>query len=241
MRKKNIDKRIHKKSPLRTLGIFVLVCFLLGVAGVLGIVGINVWVVGSAKPHIITVAQAGQNGDYDCILVLGAQITSPTTLSHMLEDRVLFGIDALNAGAAPVLLLSGDHGQEEHDEVNAMKGYCIDKGVDPAVIFLDHAGFSTYESMARARDVFGAQRILIVTQNYHIYRAVYVARALGLDADGVASDPRQYGTIVPNTMREWLARVKDLGFSILKPPPTFLGDPISLQGDATVSDDRVYE
>lgn len=105
--------------------------------------------------------------------------------------------------------MSGDHGQEDYDEVNAMKKYAVEKGVAADDVFMDHAGFSTYETMYRARDVFQAKKVIIVTQKYHLYRAVYIARALGLEAYGIASDPRPYSSVVYNNAREFLARVKD--------------------------------
>ncbi|MDR3344171.1 MAG: YdcF family protein [Oscillospiraceae bacterium] len=231
------------KAPLRAFNTFKKMFWVLFVAGSIafaGLAGLNAGVIASAKPHILTVDEAVKNGVYDCILVLGAQIYSPSTLSPMLEDRVKYGIECLQKGAAPVLLLSGDHGYDDHDEVNAIKGYCVEQGVSPDVIFLDHAGFSTYESMYRARDIFKAKRVLIVTQKFHLSWAVYIARSLGLDADGVASDPRLYGYVVYNNVREFLARVKDFGYSKLQPPPTFLGDEIPLTGSASSSDDKAY-
>ena len=98
------------------------------------------------------------------------------TLSHMLEDRVLGAIDVYERGGAKKILMSGYHGQEDYDEVNAMKKYAVEKGVAADDVFMDHAGFSTYETMYRARDVFQAKKVVIVTQKYHLYRAVYIAR-----------------------------------------------------------------
>ena len=219
----------------------------LGVAGFLALAGINLGMINSAKPHIITVEEAGTNGDYDCILVLGARVYSSGSLSPMLEDRVKYGIMCYEAGAAPRLLLSGDHGQKEYDEVNAMKQYCVNRGIDPDVIFLDHAGFNTYDSMQRARDVYVSEdtsrpkRILIVTQEFHLSRAIYIARSLGLEADGVPSDPQPYGTWIHDTIREFMARVKAFAYCIIKPPSTpHYGEPISFAGPASASDDREY-
>lgn len=106
----------------------------------------------------------------------------------MLEDRLKQGIKLYELGASDRLLMSGDHGRKEYDEVNVMKKFAIDAGVPSEHIFMDHAGFSTYESLYRARDIFQADRIIIVTQKYHLYRAMYIAEKLGLEAYGVASD-----------------------------------------------------
>ena len=124
---------------------------------------------------------------YLCILVLGCGVWGETP-SHMLEDRLLQGIELYENGASEKLLMSGDHGTVEYDEVNAMKDYAIEAGAIPDQVFMDHAGFSTYESMYRARDVFDVDSMIIVTQKYHLYRAVYNARKLGIDAYGIAAD-----------------------------------------------------
>jgi len=153
----------------------------------------------------------------------------------MLADRLDCGIRLYESGASDRLLMSGDHGREEYDEVNVMKDYAVQAGISSEAVFMDHAGFSTYESLYRARDIFQCKRILIVTQGYHMYRALYIAESLGLDAQGVASDPRAYAGQAMREVREIAARVKDFAMCIVKPLPTYLGDtiPISGNGDAT--------
>lgn len=153
----------------------------------------------------------------------------------MLRDRLTRGIELYTLGAAPKLLMSGDHGRVEYDEVGTMKQYAIDAGIPSENIFKDHAGFSTYETVYRAKEVFAARRVIIVTQEYHLYRALYIAEKLGLEAYGVPSD---YHTYVGQSMREGreiLARCKDFAISVWKPEPTFLGDviPVSGSGDVT--------
>jgi vancomycin permeability regulator SanA len=153
----------------------------------------------------------------------------------MLQDRLDQGINLFYLGASNRMLMSGDHGGQYYDEVNVMKNYAMDQGIDDSAIFMDHAGFSTYESMARAKDVFEVESVIIVTQGYHLSRALYVANELGLDAYGVASDPRQYSNQMYRDLRELAARVKDFGTSMFKPDPTYLGEviPISGSGEAT--------
>ena len=112
----------------------------------------------------------------------------------------------------------------------------LDEGIPSGDIFMDHAGFSTYESMYRARDIFQVKKIIIVTQRYHMYRALYVARAMGMEAYGVESDPRQYGGQKMRDLRELLARPKDLIYTIVMPKPTYLGDAIPVSGDGNVTD-----
>ncbi len=176
----------------------------------------------------------------DAILVLGAYVFPSGTVSTMLNDRLTVGYELYEQGKAPKLLVSGDHGQKDYDEVNSMKNFLKDKGVPSQNVFMDHAGFSTYESMYRARDIFKVQKVIIVTQEYHLKRAVFVARELGLEAYGVASDKRDYGqAMVMYNLREIAARNKDfLWAKIFKPEPTFLGDSIPVLGDGKATDDK---
>lgn len=168
--------------------------------------------------------------DADCILVLGAAVRGDTP-SKMLRDRLDVGIALYQAGIAPKLLLSGDNGQQYYNEVTVMLRYSLEAGVPAEDIFLDHAGFSTYESMYRAGAVFQVERAVIVTQGYHLSRALYDARGLGLEAVGVASDQQVYGGQDYRDLREIAARVKDFFMVILKPEPTFLGPVIPIGGD----------
>lgn len=200
---------------------------------------VNTYVKLKADKYILTPEQA-QTLDADCILVLGAGVKPDGTMSHMLHDRMAQGIELYKSGAGKKILASGDHGREDYDEVNTMKLFAVENGVPKEDIFLDHAGFSTYESMYRARDIFKCKKIIIVTQGYHLKRAVYDARALGLEAYGVPSDPRAYGKKIHNSVREFLARNKDFLYCIIKPQPTYLGEEIPICGDAKISDDRVY-
>lgn len=195
---------------------------------------INKYVVKYGEKYIIQ--EANNNKKYDAILVLGAYVDSDGNVCPMLNDRLEVAHKAYEGGKAPKLLLTGDHGEANYDEVNAMKKFMQNKGVEDENIFLDHAGFSTYESMYRARDIFEAKKILIVTQGYHLYRAIYIARMLGLEADGISSDLQYYRQIEAYKKREFLARNKDFVTSlILKPDPTFLGDPIPISGDGRES------
>ncbi|SEU18674.1 MULTISPECIES: vancomycin high temperature exclusion protein [Enterocloster] len=207
----------------------------LAVAGCCLVVGINLYMQGTVKKRIVTPEQAAELDKVDCILVLGCGVRDDGSPSGMLNDRLLQGIALYNAGVSDRLLMSGDHGRVDYDEVNLMKQFAIDHGVPSEDIFMDHAGFSTYESMYRARDIFQAERIVVVTQEYHMYRALYNAGQMGMDAYGVASDPRKYGGQKIRDAREMLARTKDFLYAIAKPKPTYLGEaiPVSGNGDAT--------
>lgn len=201
----------------------------------IGALGIDYYVVKSTEKYILTPENAGEG--YDCILVLGCGVHGDTP-SHMLEDRLLQGIELYEYGASEKMLMSGDHGKENYDEVNVMKDFAVERGVSAENIFMDHAGFSTYESMYRAKEIFTAEKILIVTQDYHLHRAIYDARAMGMEAYGVASNPRTYAGQLYRDIREILARNKDFLYCIIKPEPTYLGDEIPVQGNGNVTNDK---
>lgn len=159
----------------------------------------------------------------------------------MLRDRLDTSLALFDAGVSDRLLMSGDHGRKDYDEVNVMKSYAVGAGVASECVFMDHAGFSTYESIYRAKEIFCADKIIIVTQSYHLYRALYIAEALGLDAYGVSSDLNTYGGQLYRDLREILARVKDIAMCIIKPEPTYLGDTIPLSGNGnSTNDDNSY-
>ncbi|CDC31950.1 putative uncharacterized protein [Clostridium sp. CAG:508] len=221
----------REKNMLKILIIIILIlCALIGIM----MLSINFYVVNKTKSKIVTEKQAKELENVDCILVLGAGIWGDKP-SPMLEDRLLQGITLYNNQTSSKIIMSGDHGKEEYDEVNVMKDFAIEKGVKSEDIFMDHAGFSTYDSVYRAKEIFKAQKIIIVTQKYHLHRALYVAEKLGIEAYGVASDPREYRGQVVRELREVLARDKDFFKCIIKPEPTYLGDtiPVSGNGDAT--------
>jgi len=214
--------------------IFVLMICAVLLCGI-GALGIDYYVVKSTEKYILTPENAGEG--YDCILVLGCGVHGDTP-SHMLEDRLLQGIELYRNGASEKMLMSVDHGKENYDEVNVMKDFAAQRGVSAENIFMDHAGFSTYESMYRAKEIFTAEKILIVTQDYHLHRAIYDARAMGIEAYGVASNPRTYAGQLYRDIREILARNKDFIYCIIKPEPTYLGDEIPVQGNGNVTNDK---
>lgn len=208
-----------------------------GMGGALFLVVLNAFIKSSVEERILSPEEAKGLTDVDCILVLGAGVWNGNRPSPMLEDRLQQGIWLYRNGVSDRLLMSGDHGRKDYDEVNVMKQYAIAEGIPSADIFMDHAGFSTYESMYRARDIFKAGKVIIVTQEYHLYRALYVAGKLGLDAYGVASDARVYAGQDYRELREILARTKDSIYCLVKPEPTYLGDAIPVSGNGDVTND----
>ena len=229
---------LKSKKNIKILIIVACVCLSLILVGGLSVLGINLWVTGSVKDRILTETEATKLEDIDCIIVLGCQVRSDGTPSHMLEDRLKRGVALYDLGAAPKLLMSGDHGTREYDEVDAMKRYAVDNGVPSADVFMDHAGFSTYDTVCRAKEIFQAKKVLIVTQTYHLYRAVYIAQKLGLEAYGVAAEYRTYSGQFARDIREVLARVKDFGMCVFKPDPVYLGEAIPISGSGEQTHDE---
>ena len=229
-------KNISKKRKLASLCL----CVLLGIGlfGVVAVTGINLWVTGSVQKNILTEENAATLQDVDCIVVFGCQVRGDGTPSHMLEDRLKRAVSLYNLGAAPKLLMSGDHGTPEYDEVDAMKRYAVEAGVPSADVFMDHAGFSTYETIYRAKEIFGAKKIILVTQQYHLYRAMYIAQAMDMEVYGVAADYREYSGQFSRDIREVLARVKDFGMTIFWPKPTYLGEAIPISGNGELTHDE---
>lgn len=174
----------------------------------------------------------------DCILVFGCGLKSDGTPSDMLRDRLITGINAYNNGLADKIIMSGDHGRKDYDEVNAMKAFAVEQGVKSEDVFMDHAGFSTYESLYRAKEIFKANRIICVTQKYHLYRALYTAKRLDIECVGISADLHKYRGDNAREMREVLARTKDFFTSIFKPKPKFLGDTIPVSGSGDITNDN---
>ena len=207
------------------------------VLGITALTVINTVVKWSAGDQIICPEEAAKLNGVDCILVLGCFVKENGQPSDMLLDRLTRGVELYNLGSAPKLLMSGDHGRKGYDEVAAMKQFALNKGIASEDIFMDHAGFSTYESIYRAKEVFQADKILIVTQEYHLYRALYIANQFGLEAYGVSSDYHTYYGQFMRDLREVLARIKDCATCVFKLEPTFLGEAIPISGNGNLTND----
>ena len=221
----------------KILLIILIICISISVIGASILLGLNAYVKGVAKADIITPEDAVNLEDVDCIIVLGCLVKSDGSPSDMLSDRLERGIDLYKKGVAPKIIMSGDHGRADYDEVNAMKQIAVDSGIPSSDVFMDHAGFSTYESIYRAKEIFEADKIIIVTQEYHLYRALYIAEKLGIEAYGVNADYRTYWGQSKRDVREILARCKDFCNMIFKPEPTYLGEKIPVSGDGNLTND----
>ena len=224
----------------------ILVCFILGIIGVLVVFAVSNQVKSSTRDDIAYVVrgevsinpvsqEAIRDFGADCIMVLGAGIKDDETPSDMLRDRLDVGIALYQAGMAPKLLLTGDNGQVTHNEIHVMLSYAKEAGVPEEDIFCDHAGFSTYDSMYRASSIFGAERVIVVTQEYHQYRALYIGKKLGLQVMGVGSDQQGYFGDTYRELREMLARFKDFFKAMLRSEPTLGGEAIPISGSGLIS------
>lgn len=227
---------MKKFRILAKVSIILLATAIIGSTSALGV---SAYVKSSAEDKIITPEQAESLDDVDCIIVLGCYVDD-TDPSPMLEDRLKVGIQLYNTGVSPKIIMSGDHGQEDYDEVNAMKQYAVERDIPSEDIFMDHAGFSTYESMYRAKEIFKAEKVVIVTQKYHLYRSIYIAEELGIEAYGVASDLQNYTRQSAYDLREILARDKDFVKAVIKAKPTYLGDAIPVSGNGDVTNDKIF-
>lgn len=224
----------RKRNTLgRALLLIILGVIIAGVA----LVGItNAVVIGVGGSKIVS-AEEAESFDADCILVLGASVNPDGSPSIILQDRINRAVELYKAGVAPKIIMSGDHGTVEYNEVLSMKNYAIDQGVPSEDIFCDHAGFSTYESMYRVQDIFGAERVVVVTQTYHLYRALYDANGLGLEVIGVASDIHTFSQQLWFDLREIPARTKDFFYALFKVPFAYDGEYISLDQSGDITED----
>lgn len=192
------------RTVLKILSIAVVIGLILVLIGAC----INLYIVHTGGKQIYTVEQM-RGSKADCILVLGAGLKPDGSPSDMLRDRLAFACDLWEEGVSDTVLVSGDRASESYDEVTAMKNYLLAHGVPEEAILEDPKGYSTSESLKRAKDVFGYENVVVVTQRYHLYRALYIAQKTGLDAKGVNSDPYTYRGQVLRDIREFAARIKD--------------------------------
>lgn len=227
-----MEKKISKFLKL-LLSLIVGFIFVIGIL----IFIINVYMINVTDEYILS-EQEVRNYKFDCITVLGASVKSDGTPSLMLKDRLDQAIVLYFDDVSNKLLMSGDHAYNDYDEVNTMKNYAVNKKVPSSDIFMDHAGLNTYDSMYRLKNVYEVDKTLIVTQEYHLYRSIYIARKLGLNAYGVAAEPKEYTGQFYRDIREILARFKDFFQVIIEPKSTYTGATIPVIGDGNVTNDK---
>lgn len=218
------------KRKKRILFLFIVLIFI----AIIGTVLINLYMINSTKNQIIELNEVKDLEDVDAIIILGCKAYSDGP-SLMLAKRLETGVSVYQLLNSK-LLLSGDHGTSEYDEVNVMRDYIVNTGIDTKDIFLDHAGFNTYDSIYRAKYIFGVKKAVIITQKYHMYRALYIANKLDMEAVGViASDIPQKGIMIKNEIREILSRDKNFFKTIFMPQSKYLGDKIPITGDGNMT------
>ena len=203
----------------RLLKTLLVIAVIGGVVGAVVLLILNGVVMAPGKERILSLDEAAALTEVDCILVLGCQVKPDGEPSHMLHDRVMQGVDLYDRQASPVLFMTGDSRRENYDETGTMKALAVASGVPSEAVVTDPYGLSTYDSILRAKEVYGYDKILIVTQEYHLYRAIYIAVQNGIDAYGVASDPRPYAGQIFREAREVAARAKDFLYCLLDPAP----------------------
>lgn len=213
------------KRVCKMIMVFIVTCLFVAIV-------INTYMYTSTKESI----DLDSSFDADCILILGAGVKNnqPTP---MLRDRLLKGIELYNDHKAPKIIMSGDHSKEDYNEVGVMKQFAIKQGIPSSDIFMDHTGLSTYESLYRAKKIFQVKKVIIVTQEYHLYRALYIAKSLGLEAIGYSANLQHYPGQIGRDIREIVARCKDFINCIIKPSSTYQGESISIDGNGDITND----
>lgn len=213
------------------LAVFVLI---LGAVLVAGVNGLEYLTQNGKILNADEIVQSGKS--YDCIMVLGASVNADGTPSVALQDRLDTAIALYNAGVSDRIIMSGDDkSDKDYDEVTAMKAYAVAQGVPSSAIFCDHAGLNTYDSMYRAKNVFGAQHMIVVTQHYHLVRALWDANRLGVRSVGADASLHEYDNMNFYRVREFCARASDFYKVVSKQTATMLSEPVSLDqsGDVT--------
>ncbi|MPQ44572.1 SanA/YdcF family protein [Clostridium tarantellae] len=223
--------KIIKKIALALIGTLVI--------GIISVIYISDKVQDEGKKYIASIDDLPI--DSDAIIVLGAGVRNDGTPSDILQDRLDTALDVHDKNISDTFLLTGDHGNVDYNEVGVMKKYIMQYGVKEHRVFLDHAGFNTYDSMYRAKEIFKVKKAIIVTNEYHLPRALYLARNMGINAYGVISDKRNYDCMASYKIREKLAQVKAYIYAkFLKPEPKFLGDEIPVDNsDGKITDDEI--
>ena len=217
----------------RFLRLFLALAFV----SVVAVFCINVWILQSTEYSIYTDLQSVP--EKQAVLVLGSRVYSTGQVSTILADRLDASVDLYQAKKVQKILVSGDHGTDGYDEANAMRRYLVKKGIPAEDIFMDHAGFDTYDSVYRAKHVFQAQSLIIVSQSFHVPRALMIAQGLSLDAVALTADRHEYPRAgeIRSHLRETLARMKAFFDVLFASKPTFLGEPMPLTGDGRVTED----
>lgn len=203
--------------------LLLLPVYLLSIA-ILLIGGVRLVMLIQGKVQIETVEEMAlsegvfsEENQAEAVIVLGAGVYSDGSLSPILENRLKKTVEVYRTGAVESVFVSGDHREGEYDEVDHMVAYLKEHGIPEEDIWFDYDGYSTYESIYRAVNEFKIRHAVIVTQEYHLYRALSIARHYDMQVTGVAADNAgDFAGKAMRELREWPACLKDLYYSITK-------------------------
>ena len=208
------NKKLILKS-LMFMGFVVALVFLF-------VLIINVNIVAITNNDIYMIDEIDQiPDDYDCILILGCGVNANGKPTPRLYDRIMTGLEAYNSDCSKIIFVTGDSEESDYTETIAMKNTLIENGVYEQNIICDGYGLSTYESIWRAKNIYGYNKILIVSQKYHLNRAIYIAEHLGLEAIGLDAALKTYSKQPYYSFREFFARIKDMIYSEIQPNPQY--------------------
>lgn len=197
------------------------------VAGAAAILLVNLFIVTSTKSVIK--AELEELAEAEVVIILGAGVYQSGELTPILKERVDTAISIYRSGLVKKILVSGDNSTENYNEVVPVWEYLVAAGVPESDIFLDYAGFNTYNTMYRAIAVFEVKSAIIVTQPFHLPRAIFIAESLGMEVEGLAPKNDKGGLY--NSLREIPARIKAFGDVLFRSNPTYLGKVIPITGD----------
>lgn len=200
------------------------------------IIILNLLVVVTTKKQILDIEKI-KDSNFDCIVILGASVKNNKP-SAVLEDRLKTGIELYDKGVSKKILVSGDNVKDDYNEVNVMKNYLLEQGIPSEDIFVDHYGISTYDSIYRTKEIYKVSKVLIVTQEYHLYRSLYIAKSMNLDAYGISSDIREYTNIKKMIIREVLARCKEVIKCLIHPESKYLGEIHIIEGNGDKTNEK---
>lgn len=206
----------------------------LAIIGLIAIVSVNYYVKSSTKKNIYYSIKKFPKNDVGIIFGAGINGDQP---SKYLKDRLDAGIMLWKAKRINKILLSGDNGRQEYDELTVMKNYCFNHGVDTTKIFIDYAGFDTYSTMYRAKHIFKIKKATLISQEYHLNRAIYIGQKLGIKSAGYSANKGEYLGYNYVCFREYGSIFKSFFDVLRNREPRFLGGEISINGESNYSKD----
>ncbi|MXO05918.1 ElyC/SanA/YdcF family protein [Flavobacterium sp. HBTb2-11-1] len=204
----------------------------LAIIGLIAVVSVNYYVKSSTKTKIYYSAKKFPKNDVGIIFGAGINGNQP---SKYLKDRLDAGIMLWKAKRINKILLSGDNGRDEYDELTVMKNYCYNHGVDTTKIFIDYAGFDTYSTMYRAKHIFKIKRATLISQKYHLNRAIYIGQKLGIKCVGYSANKGEYLGYKYVCFREYGSIFKSFFDVLRNREPRFLGTQIDINGESNFS------